>query len=426
MDAGPSPPARVSRETRLLATTVLLSLVLLWVLARVRFPERPASANPVPPIFTQLAPPAGFADLAAAIADVHQRVATSIVALSTPSHGTPPFDSAVAVHLGEGLALALVPGPNGAGPPSPPRDDIVARDPATGLAVIRVAPGASPAAVWSARRLSTPRYLFAASASNGDTFVRPVLVGPLQESDSAAWGAPIWKAPPSFDTAAPAFLFAPDGALAGLSIHSESRQVIVPGTVLLQHADTLRRGAVTTPGSLGLEVRRLTAPIAAAVGVDGGVVVAWVDPRGPSATNMFPGDVIQRAGGVDVRTFEDWIARAARLTAADVVVVGVRRGDASIDVELTAETPRAAPPRPLGLAMRRRAGVGAEAVRVDSGSAAAHAGIAAGDVLTMVDGIQAPTPAQVRRAFANAPGDRPLLVTITRGQTHDVAVLEKR
>ncbi len=54
MNHGLARRPRVSRETRLLLTTALLSVVALWILARIRFPDQPAG-TPVQPLLTQLA-----------------------------------------------------------------------------------------------------------------------------------------------------------------------------------------------------------------------------------------------------------------------------------------------------------------------------------------------------------------------------------
>src|SRR4029450_3739891 len=58
---------RLPRETRRLLLTALVAVLTLWVLPRVRFPERPAAPNPVPPILDQLTGPPTFAELAARV-----------------------------------------------------------------------------------------------------------------------------------------------------------------------------------------------------------------------------------------------------------------------------------------------------------------------------------------------------------------------
>lgn len=55
----------VSRETRRLFLAGALALALLWLLARLEFPERPVSPNPVPAVLGQLADGPLFSSLAA-------------------------------------------------------------------------------------------------------------------------------------------------------------------------------------------------------------------------------------------------------------------------------------------------------------------------------------------------------------------------
>ena len=55
METGSAYRPRVSRETRLLLTAGVLAVAALWLLARIRFPERPATPNPVPAVLSQLA-----------------------------------------------------------------------------------------------------------------------------------------------------------------------------------------------------------------------------------------------------------------------------------------------------------------------------------------------------------------------------------
>ena len=75
---GPARP-RVSRETRLLLVTILVSMATLWALARIRFPDRPATTNPVPPLLTQLAAPPRFDDLASEVSKLDSRLLPSLV-----------------------------------------------------------------------------------------------------------------------------------------------------------------------------------------------------------------------------------------------------------------------------------------------------------------------------------------------------------
>ena len=143
---GPARP-RVSRETRLLLGTVLLSLVALWVLGRLRFPDRPRSANPVPAVLDQLASRSAFDELATAAAQGVARMGGVVLAL-------PPADAALvdaaasrlAIRLRDDLVVTLMPDPaasstgRGAGTPLV----VVARDAASGLAIVSIAPDQAP------------------------------------------------------------------------------------------------------------------------------------------------------------------------------------------------------------------------------------------------------------------------------------------
>ena len=83
---GPNRP-RVSRETRLLLGIVFISVAMLWLLARLRFPERGTVPSPVPPLLTQLMPRSTFEDLALSITRLAPRFAGSVVALEFPETG---------------------------------------------------------------------------------------------------------------------------------------------------------------------------------------------------------------------------------------------------------------------------------------------------------------------------------------------------
>jgi hypothetical protein len=54
MEGGSHYRPRVSRETRLLLAAGVMAVAALWLLARIRFPERPVSPNPVPSVLSQL------------------------------------------------------------------------------------------------------------------------------------------------------------------------------------------------------------------------------------------------------------------------------------------------------------------------------------------------------------------------------------
>lgn len=424
------PPARlpVSRETRLLLAIVLISLSTLWVLARIRFPDRPASPNPVPPVLTQLAPPSVFEDLASAVARLEPVLEASLTVIEVDSTPSGRAAGAVrspvlALRLREDMAIAMMDLAT-----VPAGVDIVSHDPASRLALIRIrGNGAAAPPTWSPRRMRDPRFLVVADAVPDGVSLRPVFVGSLRSIGSPLWPGQIWAVPDRTELDAGTFLFTVEGALAGLVIEREGKPAIVPAATLTATADRLLKEGRRTRGWLGVEVQPLTPQLAAATGASVGAVVTRVDPRGPAAGQLAIADVVEAIDGRSMETREHWDAHVGRLAQGGSVVLRVRRGGDLREVRVTA-APRPAPSagRPLGLTLRAIRRAGAEIVRVDPDSAGARAGLEPGDIITVIGDREAPTPSQVSRVFAAAPDDRPLIVAITRGEAHLVFTLEKK
>jgi S1-C subfamily serine protease len=270
--------------------------------------------------------------------------------------------------------------------------------------------------------------MIVSDVSRQGTSLRPVYVGSLSVVTSPTWAASIWTVPAHTDLAAGAFVFTTDGALAGLAIEHAGVSGILPAEALMRAADRLLREGSRDVGWLGVEVQPLTPAIASGAGASGGVIVTWVDPRGAAAGKLAVTDVIETIGDEAVATLEHWQARLARLGAGESVELRIRRRDQARQVHLTAGPP---PPPPsaapeLGLTMRAIPGIGVEIVRVDPGSAAAGAGLEAGDVMTLIGEIERPTPAEVTRVFQATPGGGPLLVAVTRADGHRVLALPTR
>src|SRR5688572_24128770 len=76
---------RVSRETRLLLITAAAALVVLWMLARVRFADRPVIQNPVQPLFTQIAPVVTLEALASQVAEAQPRIDPFVLPMYEPA-----------------------------------------------------------------------------------------------------------------------------------------------------------------------------------------------------------------------------------------------------------------------------------------------------------------------------------------------------
>ncbi len=114
MDANRPYRPRVSRETRLLLTTALVAIAALWVLARIRFPDSPATPNPVAPLLSQLATTPTLDGLASEVTQLQARIEPSLVALDRSAAvaaadggaQTPPLR---ALRIRDDLAIALLP-----------------------------------------------------------------------------------------------------------------------------------------------------------------------------------------------------------------------------------------------------------------------------------------------------------------------------
>jgi hypothetical protein len=430
----------VSRETRHLLAVVLISLAVLWVLARIRFPDQPPTPNPMPPVLAQLSPPSALEDIVSTVATLQQRLEPALVAIDAEQRSTDagaarvPAGAALRLHQDLGVMMARsaaeaawIPGSG---------VEVVARDPASHLTVIRLPVQAPPQLeLWSPRRLQNPRFVIAADASAGSLALTPVFVGSLAETESAVWPGSIWAAPEGTNLRTGSFVFSPEGALAGLVIEHEGRVAIVPGVTVLAEFDRMIQEKPGSPGSLGIQVQPLGPDLAAAVGSAAGVVVTWVDRQGAASGQLAVTDVIEEIDGQPIATPEHWHARIARLAIGESVVLEVRRRNEVREVRLTAG-PVPAPAdeaidermadRPLGLTLRTNRGIGAAVVRVAPGSAAERAGLLAGDLITVIDDIEAPTPQQISRLYAAAPGNQPLVIAITRAETHRVLTLAKQ
>ena len=401
----------ISRETRRLLITIVVSVTALWVLARIRFQDRPAAATPVPNVLAQLRPASSFADLARTIADIRPHIAAAVSA----SPGGAP-----ALRISEHSAATLVSGS---------ADTVLASDRATGLAIVRH-PQGDPVSVmpWAPRVLDYPRYVIAADVMDSHVMLRPVFLPGLLQANSPLWSGDIWSVPDEAALEPGAFVFTTDGAFAGLAITHDGGKAIVPATLLLAEISRLQN-ATGEPGALGIEVQPLTPEIARAMQASGGVVVTSIDPASSAARELLPTDVIEAMDGVEIRTPDHWRARAARVTAGQTMSLRVRSVDGVREVSVVAAPQRASPePVPsgsLGLTLRTITKVGAEVVAVQPGSSADSAGIRQGDTITVISGLPSPTRAQILRAFSSLPDGGSAPVAFTRGDDRHVTVIRK-
>jgi S1-C subfamily serine protease len=405
-----------------------MAVAALWLLARVRFPERPVTPNPVTSVLSQLASVPKYDELAREIAEIHARLQPSLLVLGAPSAlpGVLPVPPpTTAIRLRDDLAVTLVAGSARA---RWTEVSTLAVDAASGLAVVRVPlPGpTSPPVSWAPREPQQSRYLAASDVSPEGVSLRPAFVGSLDPVESPLWAEPVWAVPAHTDLAPGSFLFTSSAEFAGLVIAHGGGLAIVPAGTVLAAAERLLATPRGPAGTIGIEVQALTPDVAAVTGARWGVVVTWVDAGGAASTQLMAGDVIEAVDGRALITRPHWDARVARLAVGETLALRVRRRDAIQEVAVVASAPPEPPAtRSLGLTLRGRATIGADVVRLERGSAAERAGLAIGDVITRIADVAAPTPAQVVRSFAAIDQGGRVLVAVTRGDTHLVTTMER-
>jgi hypothetical protein len=403
----------MSRETRRLLVTIVVSVAALWVLARIRFQERPATSTPVPTMLAQLRPASTYADLARVIADIRPSISAAI-AMSDRGEA--------ALRIREDAAITLA---------ASDEDTVIAADRATGLAIVRRARDAVPGVLpWAPRVLDYPRYLVAADVAGPHVALHPVFVGALFPSHSPLWGGELWVLPSTASIAPGTFVFSTDGALAGLAVDHGGATGIVPAELLFNAAAKLEQRS-GEPGDIGITVQPLSPSIAAASGAAFGVIVSAIDPAGPASGALVPTEVIEAVDGGEIRSVDHWQARVARATAGKILTLRIRNRDGVREVPVTAAPrrglsagPEQEPPR-LGLRLRTVSNVGVEVMSVQPQSSAARAGIRTGDVITVAGGQPAPTSASMTRAFASLPPGGSLLIAVMREQKPLVMAIEK-
>jgi hypothetical protein len=414
---------RLSRETRNLLIAACVSLLALWGLARLRFPDRPAVVNPISPVLTQLSAPPVFAELAAEVVRVRTRLGEALVAVEVATES--PWNVAYrpALRIRPDAAAVLLQ----AGEPEALASRLLAFDPATALALVQVQRSATapPVVPWIPARAESPRYVMMTTASRAGVALQPLFVSALTSVPTPAWSGPLYLMPRGADIPPGALLFSVEGELVGMAVVEGDRVAIVPGDILLADAQRVQARGIEPAGVLGVSVQALDARVSAATGAEAGVVVTWVAAGGPAGGLLRPGDVIERMNGVTVSAPRDWDVRANRLATGEAVVLDIRRaGDVSqVQVTTAADVPGERPG--LGLLLRFITNVGAEIVRLEPKSAAADAGLRLGDVITVFGDSPQPTPARIRQLFAGADEGVSILVAFTRGDSHHVTAIER-
>jgi hypothetical protein len=438
---------RMTRETRLLLVTIVVSAAVLLLLARFRFPEsdRPTAVAPVTQSLERLAARATYGELASIIAQLEARIAPTTVVLrlaaDPPVNPLVPARAALdlpqfvpALRVRDDLALAAIhPDARLYGvvgyPDAVPV--IVAADRVRRVALVRVP--TQPATLISVAPREeggwTSRYVVAVEAARGGPSVRPIFLGRTTPLLDPHWEEPLLELGGTTGAQPGSIIFSLDGRLTGLLIEDENAMALVPASALLAAADELAEGRVSPAGDLGLHVQPLTPMLMAATGAEQGAVVSHVDPDGPAAQRLAVGDVIDALNDRPVYSAEGFALRVTRLEPnTDARVRFVRQGEL-LESTLPVRTFEGRSPGPrrmeLGLELRTVGTLGAEVIRVRPASMAAHAGVLEGDVVTQAGPFASPTPQQVARAYQDVTPGRALLLGVNRLGEPLVLAIEK-
>ncbi len=460
----PSSPRGSRRETRLLLLTLVVSVAVLLLLARFRFPDRqplPAlsSLSSTPDPLARMAGTGMFADMRATLTDLLQRLQLSVVVLRlTPDAPLPQIGLAAdtltgqprlvpALRFREDLAVTLSSGRA--------RAEVLeagevfdaslhAHDPSRALSVYRVPGRAMPALTVQsqANLLTTPDYFAFVEAGVGGPTLRAAFASRLDPVPDSTWNASLLAVGGLPPLPAGTLMFTLSGRLAGLVSAQQDVATIVPGETLLQAAEQLPpRAAGSSAADAGIDVQALSPALAKAASADRGVIVRHVDPAGPAARRVEVGDVITAVDADPVDAVARWLQALARRTPSTTVTLQVRRGGKVIAVPLTLAGADRALPAPStstsahtgttppwatqpGLTLRAVNG-SLDVVRVAPGSPAASAGIQPGDVITALPGRGALSNTRVAAAYQGLSSGQAMLVALERAGQPLLVSVEK-
>jgi hypothetical protein len=102
-------------------------------------------------------------------------------------------------------------------------------------------------ATWTPRIFDYPRYLVAVEIVEGSLSLRPVFVGSLVPVESRDWNGSIWRLPPGVGLSPGTFLFSTEGLLAGVAVEQAGALSLVPAPLVLESAKKLSRNTPHAP-----------------------------------------------------------------------------------------------------------------------------------------------------------------------------------
>ena len=426
----PEVSSTVSRETRLLLVTIAISVGVLLLLARFRFPGEGASqtVESAPAPLERLAARAAYDELASIMADVERRITPRVTVVRT-QRADGSTSRAVAPRLLPDRAVGLI---APAGDPTTiaagGEYEVLNLDLSSGVFVMRVpAVDDSAVLVRQGPPRSGPRYVVLVEATAVGPAIQPLYVGRVESFEDPHTGATLFTlAGHERDVRPGSAIFSLEGTFIGLVRDSGDPVTVVPAEHLREVAQAAQASGPQR-GHLGLDVDELTPALERATTATHGAIVVHVRAAGPSDGALRSGDVIQSVDGTAVssaRSFRE--LERSRTPGADVRITVMR---ARAPVELTVKAGDVSATNPggedPGVVGRNVPGVGIDVVAVREGSAAERAGLRRGDLIVALDGEKVPDTASFTRRFR---GDAPVtaLLTVERAGGHRVLALESR
>lgn len=327
---------RGGRETRLLLATIAVSIGVLLLLSRFRFPEQAAEPLSVPNVapLERLAARAAYDELASTMADLERRLSGAVVVLRVDPQQRESGAFVVAPRLTADRGVTLIspgetlPGDTGG------TSRIISTDLARSLAVVAVPP--DPDTIVTPRTgppRPGPRYVVAVEGGADGLTIRPVYVGKTSTLHDDRTSTPLLsfsgvQSPVSRGAA----IFSLDGIFIGLVAQHGATTTVVPGDFLQAaaaaavHATDTAPDPAETVDAAGIGRHTLS---------EDGLEILEVKADSPAArAGLRRGDVIVTFDGRAVRDLAD-LTRPFRAAAAGTAwVLIVRRGNVPIVLAL--------------------------------------------------------------------------------------------
>lgn len=235
---GDSPRSGISRETRMLLIVITLSVVVLVVLSRFRFPDNggPAAANagatPLP--LERLAARATYDELASIIAELGRRISPQVTVLRVETAGEQRYVPALRVR--PDLLLAYVSGdtrilefvdldvPVDIAGFDEARELVLLRVPAEPLRVATIDTGAQSAV--------RPRYVASVEGTPGGPALRPLFLGRTDRVPDERYSEGLLVLGGVLVASPGSLIFGLDGAFIGLSVTDSGYAAGVTGQAI--------------------------------------------------------------------------------------------------------------------------------------------------------------------------------------------------